>query len=221
MATIKNGILGGFSGRVGNVVGATVRGRNVMRVRPASVTNPNTEKQRSQRERFGLVTHFLSSQIELVKIGFRSFTNKLSAFNAATSYNLKNAVIGNYPDVQLSFADAKISKGNLPPVAGLVATFVAPDTISLEWTDNSSKPLAAATDLLMIGLYEPTKGIGFSIMNAATRADGQVTVEMPEECAGLSVEVYAFYLSLSGLGGAASKDQISDSVHGGSILLST
>ena len=221
MATIKNGILGGFSGRVGNVVGATVRGQNVMRVRPASVTNPNTEKQRSQRERFGLVTHFLSSQIELVKIGFRSFASKLSAYSAASSYNLKNAVLGNYPDVQLSFADAKISKGNLPPVDGLVATFVAPDAINLVWADNSSKPMAAASDLLMVGLYEPTKGIGFTFMNVATRADGQITIEMPEACADLSVEVYAFFLSLSGLGGVASKDQVSDSIYAGSILLLT
>jgi hypothetical protein len=219
MGTFKNGILGGFSGRVGNVVGSTWRGKSVMRVRPASVTNPNTDKQRGQRSRFGMVNRFCSSLGDLVKVGFRPLAGKQSAFNAATSYNLRNAVVGDFPDVQLSFADLKLSKGILPGVASPVLNFVAPDRLELTWTDNSSKALASATDLLMVGLYAPESATGLCYLNAATRADAQASLEIPEEWLGTTAEVFAYFLSASGLGGVATKEQVSDSVHAGSLLL--
>ncbi|MDD3723512.1 MAG: DUF6266 family protein, partial [Lutibacter sp.] len=52
MGTIKKGILGGFSGKVGSVVGSTWNGISYMRSLPASVKNPRTEKQMSQRSKF-------------------------------------------------------------------------------------------------------------------------------------------------------------------------
>jgi hypothetical protein len=40
MGKISKGILGGFSGKIGNVVGATWKGIDYMRIMPASVANP-------------------------------------------------------------------------------------------------------------------------------------------------------------------------------------
>ncbi|MDD2265168.1 MAG: DUF6266 family protein, partial [Bacteroidales bacterium] len=45
MGTIKQGILGGFSGKVGNIVGASWRGIDYIRSMPASVRNPRTVAQ--------------------------------------------------------------------------------------------------------------------------------------------------------------------------------
>jgi len=41
MGKINQGILGGFSGKVGNVIGGNWKGIDYMRVKPASVANPN------------------------------------------------------------------------------------------------------------------------------------------------------------------------------------
>ena len=46
MGKISQGILGGFSGKVGNVVGGNWKGIDYMRVRPASVANPQTNGDR-------------------------------------------------------------------------------------------------------------------------------------------------------------------------------
>jgi hypothetical protein len=40
MGKINQGILGGFSGKVGNVVGGSWKGIEYMRVIPASIANP-------------------------------------------------------------------------------------------------------------------------------------------------------------------------------------
>ena len=49
MAIAKDGILGGFSGKVGNIVGLTLNGVPIMRAAPKASQKPPTEKQRLQR----------------------------------------------------------------------------------------------------------------------------------------------------------------------------
>lgn len=45
MGTIKKGILGGFSGKVGTVVGSSWKGIAYMRSLPQNMKNPRTEGQ--------------------------------------------------------------------------------------------------------------------------------------------------------------------------------
>jgi hypothetical protein len=48
MGTIKQGILGGFSGKVGTVIGGSWKGISYMRSIPQSVKNPRTDGQVNQ-----------------------------------------------------------------------------------------------------------------------------------------------------------------------------
>lgn len=89
MGTIKQGILGGFSGRVGTVVGSTWKSVHYMRALAVSVNNPNTEKQQSQRNKFSTALNFLKTMTPFVRIGYKNYTKDQSAFNAAMSYILK------------------------------------------------------------------------------------------------------------------------------------
>lgn len=59
MGTIKQGILGGFSGKVGTVIGSSWKGISYMRGRAQNVKNPQTEKQIEQRSKFALTLDFL------------------------------------------------------------------------------------------------------------------------------------------------------------------
>lgn len=58
MGTFKKGILGGFSGTVGTVVGSTWRGMDVMRSRPKKSGSAPTPEQLLQREKFALAMRF-------------------------------------------------------------------------------------------------------------------------------------------------------------------
>lgn len=60
MAKIKQGILGGFSGKVANVVGTSWKGRAVMKSQPLSVANPRTDAQTAQRNKFSNVSELAS-----------------------------------------------------------------------------------------------------------------------------------------------------------------
>ena len=61
MAKIKQGILGGFSGKVANVVGTSWKGRAVMKSQPLSVANPRTEAQQEQRGKFSKIAELASA----------------------------------------------------------------------------------------------------------------------------------------------------------------
>lgn len=219
MATFKRGIHGGFKGRVGNVVGSTWKGLDVMKIRPASVANPNTRRQRSQRGRFGLMARFLNAQRRLVKIGFRPYAVHMTPVNAAMSYNMAAALTGEHPNYSINYNKVMLSKGDLPVMTQPVVSYVDPLTVSVSWLDNSSNGGAHATDKLHVSLYhaETNKALGF--ISCAMRGDKQCLLPIPFEWAGRTVEVFAFFLSESGVGSTEEVTQLSDTVYAGSLLL--
>ncbi|MPM74213.1 hypothetical protein SDC9_121198 [bioreactor metagenome] len=70
MGRIKKGALGGFSGKVGNVVGASWKGIDYIRSWPAKVNDPKTKEQLKQRGRFSITLDFLRTITPVLRIGF-------------------------------------------------------------------------------------------------------------------------------------------------------
>ena len=104
MGTIKTGILGGFSGRVGTVVGATWNSVHYMRALATSVKNPRTDKQLSQRTKFAKTLAFLRAITPYVRIGYAGYAKKQTAFNAAMSYIMRKALSGSGRTLPLTTA---------------------------------------------------------------------------------------------------------------------
>ena len=79
MGKIKQGILGGFNGTVGTVVGGSWKGMAYMRGKAQSIKNPRTEKQMSQRIKFGMAQKFVKVMTAYLKVGFRNYTQHQTA----------------------------------------------------------------------------------------------------------------------------------------------
>jgi hypothetical protein len=137
MGKINQGILGGFAGKVGNVVGGNWKGINYMRVKPASVSNPKTDGQVGQRSKFAIVLQFLQPMKEHIKIGFRNYAVKKTEFNSAMSYNLNNAVIGEFPDFAIDYSSALVAKGSLPMALNADGGSDLVGNLQVTWSDNS------------------------------------------------------------------------------------
>src|SRR5438045_1232963 len=97
MGTIIKGILGGFSGTVGTVIGGNWKGIDYMRSKGTNRNRTPTEKQLTQQLRFALAIRFLQPMTGLLHIGFNDFAVKKTGVNSALSYTLKTAVGGTYP----------------------------------------------------------------------------------------------------------------------------
>jgi len=220
MSIIKHGILGGFNGKVGNVVGSTWKGKSVMKIRPATVTNPNTERQQNQRSRFGLVGRFLQAHRNLIRIGFRAYTKDMTASNAAMSYNLANAVSGQFPDLSMDFSKVRISMGTLAPVSGVAVASESAASVTLNWLDNSQANNAHESDQLVVSLFDVATSEVVYVPGCASRSQATATLNLPAEWSGRTVEVLAFLISLEGTSTSNGRESVSNTVYAGSLVIS-
>jgi hypothetical protein len=86
MGVIKRGILGGFSGKVANVVGTSWKGIAVMKSLPLSVANPNTLAQQTQRIALSeAVACGQDVTIEVIRALNNRWAGQMSGFNSFVS----------------------------------------------------------------------------------------------------------------------------------------
>ena len=209
MGTIKKGILGGFSGKVGTVVGGSWKGISYMRSLPQSVKNPRTPGQVSQRSKFALTLALLKPMTALLRTGWKLYAHRQSPFNAATSYTLANAITGNYPDYEIDPGKVLVSRGSLTPAAnGMVVA--AGGSIEFAWDDNSGMGSAKQTDKTLIAVLNPAKGEAITNDAGADRMTGEQSVPVPADWMGDSTEIYLGFISEDG-------KEVSNSVHLGTV----
>ncbi|MCG1037586.1 DUF6266 family protein [Polaribacter sargassicola] len=193
MATFEKGILGGFSGKVGNVVGTRWRGKNVMRSLPQRGNYTPTPKQEEQREKFKTVMGFLSPITEILSLYFGNPQGDKSRANLATSYHLKNAVVSTTQGMVMDYAKVLISKGDLRGIDGGTLAAGAGQTLVFGWQDNSGQGKATATDTLMVVVYAPDLNLFYSNAAVANRDATTATINLPNFMASFSVEVWASF----------------------------
>ena len=198
MGKISQGVLGGFSGKVGNVVGGTWKGIDYMRIKPANVTNPRTEGQVDQRSKFSTVLRFLQPMTDFLRVGFKLYANKMTQFNAAMSYNLNNAITGAYPNFMVDYASALVTRGNLTGAANGAASSPSAASVEVTWTDNSGSGSAQATDKTLIVLLNTTRQEAVFTTAGPARSAGTETISVPSEYTGEDVEVFLGFISEDG-----------------------
>ena len=192
MATFNKGILGGFSGKVGTVVGANWRGKDIMRSLPKPSQKEPTEKQLLQQARFKLAVAFLQPLKTILSEYFGSSSGVKSRVNLATSYTINEAiqVVAGIPE--LIYNKVMITKGELTGFQNALLTPQARGVLDLEWEDNSAQGNASASD--QINLVSYCKELNdFQIFEGiAIRSDLLASVTLPSFCIGKSIEVWAY-----------------------------
>jgi len=190
MGTIKQGILGGFSGKTGTVIGSSWKGIAVMRGIAPSIAQPNSPAQLAQRAKFSVVGKFLRPLIPFLRIGFKSQAVKMSGFNAAMSYNLENALTGTYPDYDVDYTKALVSEGNLPGALNPEVTATVAGEIGYTWEDNSSDTNASPNDKALLVVYNPAKKRAVNVIDGNTRAGGSQSITLPSNFTGDEVQCF-------------------------------
>lgn len=198
MGKINQGILGGVSGQVGNVIGGSWKGIDYLRIKPSSVANPRTAGQVDQRSKFGTVLRFLQPVTEFLRVGFKFYANKMTQFNAAMSFNLNNAVTGVYPNHMIDYATALVSRGNLTAASNGASTSPSAGNVDVTWTDNSGSGSALATDKALIVLLNTSRGEAVYTTAGPDRSLGTATIPVPLEYSGEDVEVFLGFVAENG-----------------------
>jgi hypothetical protein len=179
MATLRKGILGGFSGKVGGVVGSTWKGKQVLRSLPAPRKTGPSSSQLEQQARFSQLVSFLSPVTPLLNEAFQKSNLNMSAFNKALSNN-QNVVTGNYPDFKIDYTKVNLCKGYIRngDVIELVAGSEGKLIVSLSKSSLYSIP--AIWKLFFIAAYEEESGRWIYKMNPKSADDQTYELDLSQ-----------------------------------------
>lgn len=207
MGKLKNGIFGGLTGKVGNVVGSSCRGVEYIKSRPAKMTNPRSKGQTKQRGAFKLTQNFLRTITPLIRIGFKDqAVDGQSAFNAAMSYNILNGIKVNGEGVELDFPNILVSKGSLNPAKGINVD-ITEEGVQFTWNP-VPKDNAGNDDQVMVIVYNSDKEIAVHDINAGKRSSSATKIKFPDDWNGDSIETYIAFKKADG-------SVVSDSIYCG------
>jgi hypothetical protein len=153
MAKLPNGILGGFVGTVGPVVGTQWKGKQVIRSRPPKKRPRSSEDQLKQQAKVTLVTTFIHPLTHFLNSTYHCVTVQTSCFNKAMSYNLRNAISGEFPAFRINYALVALGVGDLLNVEKPSLSSESTGRLTFSWRDNSNEGSARATDQFFAALY--------------------------------------------------------------------
>ena len=191
MGKIKTGILGGFQGKVGTVIGSTWRGESIMRALPKTAAKAPTESQRIQRLKFKAVSEFLNPLRSTLSTYFGNDTGVKSKYNMATSYHITNAVEITEQGTLILYPRVLVAKGTLFGFQNLTTT-QSETVITLNWEDNTVFGNAKAEDTVNVVCYIEEVNTFYVFESIANRDGLTASVTLPQNFLGYNVEVYAF-----------------------------
>ena len=211
MGRIKQGILSGFSGKVGPVIGASWKGITYMRGIAQSIANPQTAGQLDVRAKFSLIAAFCQPVSQFLQASFKAYAVRMTGINAAFAYNIQNAVTGAYPNYAVDYPNALVARGSLAGALNQAAASTVAGTAVFTWDDNSGEIGASAIDKTMLLVINPVKKQAVSVSQLAERADGTQTITLPSSFSGDLVQCYINFIDAAG--------EVSNSAFAGAVTI--
>jgi hypothetical protein len=211
MARLINGILGGFSGKVGTVVGVIKGNECVIRSVPKKRSH-FTANEIINQKKMGMVQAYLSPLKDLLKVGFANYYTKTGGFRAALAYTRREALLSDDDDnFYVDPALFKISGGVLPQAIHPAMVWNDPEII-ITW-DAAAIHYEEEADQLMVLIYDPLNANATTrIFNGAFRKDGKLKIKLEPHFSNLAVHVYIGFI-------AADRTSQSDSQYLGKVMV--
>lgn len=198
MGKLNQGILGGFSGTVGTVIGSCNRkGDDIIRAKSKNRRTSNTEGQVNQRTKFGFVTGFMQPLNPVIRIGCKiAAGNVMTPYNFACKNALDKAITGVAPDVELDYSKVLISDGQLSQPTGTTAQLEG-NVVNFQWNDNSDSSSGIGTDKAVLVAYNVNNyEVSYSI-GKVTRSSGSGSLPIPNSAIDDKLLFYIFFQSTS------------------------
>lgn len=204
MAKYIQGINGIFVGKVGTVVGCVWKGIPYMRSKGKPRSSQTTEIEAKNRSKFATAHAWLQPLLVFLRTGFAGYSATAVGFNAAKSYNLKNAMIQGevVPDL------VKVSHGDLPLPETLEVALLE-DKLQVNWSTEYI-PGSSDKDQLMLLAYHPQSRTALYEVHGAFRSMGTQLMDTYSEFVGKTIHIYAAFV-------AADRSKQSTSLYLGAI----
>ena len=194
MARIKNGFLGGFSGKLGTAVGYQIGDEWFLRARPRKKSFSSAELE--NQGKMGMVSRYLGPLKPLLKVGFKGHYTKTGGYRGAVSYTRKEALVVDDAGTYIDPALFRISGGNLPQALDPSVEALDEQQIYIRWEHPVALLTARLSDQLLVLLYDPESGDSLQwIYDAAFRREKQFQLPYHESLRGKSFDVHIGFVA--------------------------
>ena len=198
MGKLNLGILGGFSGTVGTVVGSTnKKGEDIIRAKSKRARPASSAGQVKQQAKFGMVTGFMQGVNPVLKTGLKysATAEGISPYVYACRHALVNAITGTDESPELDYANVMLSEGTLNRIPGATAA-QTDNGVVFNWSDTIEGFTGKVTDNVCLVVYNVTNG-ELSFSTDTVRSVKTATVPVPFNTAGDTLLFYLFFRSAS------------------------
>jgi hypothetical protein len=195
MAVSKDGPLGLYSGKIGPIYGYILNGKQILRAARHKSTIPRSEKQLAVQQKLTVLTVFFKHITEYINVGFMLSARKrnINPNNAAKSYNLSNAITGQYPAQILDFTAVRLTEGSLSVASNPQVTSVV-SGIKFSWTYDANDPDGSRKDKTMLMAYFPAKKIASYLISGVQRDQTEETLIIADTLKGEEAETYISFV---------------------------
>jgi hypothetical protein len=217
MSKLPNGLFGTISGKLNNVIVSSWKGIPYVKSRPTQIRDPKTPQQATQRSRFSRIMSIMVPLSPVVRIGFKGYAEKMSAFNAAVSYNLKNSFSTDSSNHEIQYANLLFSCGSYIGIEEGSCEPAAKGSLKLIWKDKPITGIGYANDRIMVVLINETGITSLYYLDAGSRQLGSIVLALPPHQQGDVVHSYITMINPAKALSGNSKQGISDSRYLGYI----
>lgn len=198
MGIIKRGVLGGFSGKIGNIVGTSWKGLAVMKSLPLSVANPRSTGQVSQRTKFTSMSQLASALLGVLIIPYwNRFASQMSGYNLFVMQNIANAFtsVGDFVGLLLKTSPSTI--GVTPIVSG--EANASTSRVTVDWIDSLSISGSLESDQAYVTIIDSDGVLLSSGMTSSTRQNAEALITLDGAITqNQHIFVYLFFVSADG-----------------------
>ena len=192
MGKLQDGFVGGFSGRLGNVIGYNWRGRWCVRSLPADFKDARTDAQLRQRQLFSEMVRFAGRAKRILALGLEAASRNAGVTSSNYFIRInKGCFAMQEGELSVDLPELRLSDGPVAPVAFDAPQLLDEATISIDFEKNPLHRNCSQDDSVFLVAYCPEyKDFDFS--DATARRRKQVMLRLNEAWVGKEVHLWGF-----------------------------
>ncbi|MBU2552930.1 MAG: hypothetical protein KKF98_00625 [Bacteroidetes bacterium] len=187
MAIVQNPITGRTRKAFGTAVFSKSYGNNTMRSKAMDVKNPRTEGQVRQRNKFSTTVELVRQVLALINEVYAGSLTTMSPFNKITSINVKNAFVGDPPELDHTKVVLCDFVGS--SVENVTLTGQDDQVMDIAW-DPGTTVAADLASLLTFVVFNCTTNKAMIFRDAAVRSAGSASVTVPADWVGAQTAIH-------------------------------
>ncbi len=174
MGVLKNGLLGDFSGRLGNLVIYKMHGKTVVRSFPTVKQKKATGKRKQYQDDFGHVMGLMQMAAKFINVGWKPESKESSPFKKAFSFNLKLYRDLGRPE---SLEWLQLSNGSRAGAKDIKMNAISDQEFLLSWGEAEADKNFSADDRVWVLLVNERDQSGYYFGTICLRSHGEVLLK--------------------------------------------